>query len=106
MEARLKRKKAVVLSDGELADRFGVIKALLEGAEAEIKELKAEFDARKLDFAKGLVWKVFKSVSEQSRIDVAAIRAAQGADWCKSFEKAGTRVSYLVKPVEVSAEVS
>lgn len=106
METHVKRKTAAEYSDGELADRWGEIKARGEAADAEIDELKAEFSARKLEFAKGDVWKIFKDVSSQVRLDTAAIRKAQGADWCKSFEKAGTRTSYLVKPVEALADAS
>ena len=102
----MKRTNVVGLSDGELADRWGVLKRLAEKAEAEIDELKAEFCQRKLDFAKGLVWKVFKDVSNQMRLDTAAIRKAQGVDWCKAFEKPGTRVRYLVKAVEATAETA
>jgi len=97
----LKRKKIADLSDGELADRWGVTKTRLDDADAEIEELKGEFNARKLEFALGALWKVFKDVEGTTRLDTKAIRTAQGAAWCKTFEKAGTRTSYPVRPVEV-----
>jgi hypothetical protein len=92
------QKKLAELTDGELADRWGAAKARGDAADAGIEELKAEFERRKLDFAKGDTWKVFKDVQNQRRLDTAAIRQAQGAEWCKDFEKPQTRVSYKVQP--------
>ena len=66
-----------------------------------MKTLKAEFDRRKLDFAKGERFKVTKDVSTQNRIDTKALRDDLG-EAAKKYEKKQTRTVYLVRPVEAS----
>ena len=93
------KRKLDELSDGELADTFGDTKDRAEGADERMKALKAEFDRRNLDFAKGERFKVTKDVSTQNRIDTRALRDDLGAA-AKKYEREQTRTVYLVRPVE------
>ena len=90
------------LSEAELADRWGDVKAKGETAEQAIEALKAEFDRRKLDYARGLRFRVTKDTSVQQRFDVAAARTALGAEAAK-YLKPQSRTSWLVRPIEAEA---
>ena len=90
------------LSEAELADRFGDVKAKGEAAEKATEALKAEFDRRKLDYARGLRFRVTKDTSTQQRFDVAAARQALGAEALK-YLKSQSRTSWLVRPIEAEA---
>jgi hypothetical protein len=93
-----KPKPAAEMSDGEVADAWGAAKESEEAAGEKIDALKAEFEARGLNYAAGEAWQVFKDVSDQERFDVKAARAALGADGCRPFLTPQKRTSYRVKP--------
>ena len=91
-------KRVAEYSDSELADQWGQAKKREDQASGRIEELRKEFERRKIDFAAGSFWMVFRDVSNQARLSVADIRAKMGEAWCKAFEKSSQRVSYRVKP--------
>lgn len=95
-----RRNKLEGLTDGELADKFGDVKARGERAEDELTACKVEFDRRQLDFAKGARFKVTKDEQTQNRLDTKALRAALGDAAIKKFEKESTRTMYLVRALE------
>lgn len=96
------KKPVTEWSDGEIADRWGVLKARGDDAADEIETLKTEFVRRGLDWAKGDKFKVVKDVGSQERFDVKAARAELGASAAK-FVKSLPIVKYFVRPVEGAA---
>jgi hypothetical protein len=87
------------LSDGEIADLWGDAKAQADKADARIKPLKAEFEQRGLDQARGARWRVTKDVTQQNRFDVEAARADLG-DAAAKYVKPQTRTAYQVRSLE------
>ena len=101
-EAARKRAALTGISDGELADRWGKLKRAGDAYDQRIEDLKAEFDRRGLDVARGEAWKVIKDVQTQNRFDAAAAKADLG-EAAKKYLKEQKRTSYLVRPVEEAA---
>ena len=97
-------KRVADLSDSELADQWGAAKKREDLVGGRIDELRKEFERRKIDFASGAFWMIFRDVSNQARLSVADIRAKMGEAWCKAFEKTSQRVSYRVKARTPEAE--
>jgi hypothetical protein len=98
------RKKTGDLSVGALVDRWGDLRARAAGIDAEIDLLKAEFERRGLKTASGDKWAVLKKSSSFDALDVKAIRAEMGADWCKARETERSRTEYAFAAVADAKE--
>ncbi len=103
----MRRISRAALSKEQLVDRWGGLRSKLKKLEAEIEPLKEEFERRGLSVVAGeapgpranararrslRVW--FAS------LDVKAIRAEMGPEWCAKREKPQTRIFYNFAPVE------
>jgi hypothetical protein len=65
----------------------------------EIDELKAEFERRKLVFARGVKFTVIKSVRPFASLDVKSIRAEMAEAWCAKRERPSERTTYEVNAI-------
>ena len=88
------------LTKKQLVDRWGALRSRLKKLDAEIEPLKEEFERRGLRVVAGETWGVARSESTFSSLDVKAIRAEMGPEWCAKREKPQTRVFYNFAPVE------
>ena len=97
-------KRVADKTDAELADEWGRAKEREDAVGQRIDELKKEFERRKLEFAAGNNFMVFRDVSDRVALVVALVREKMGEAWCRQFEKSSTRISYRVKPRKESAD--
>ena len=88
------------LTKEQLVDRWGAARARAKKLEAEIEPLKEEFERRGLSIVAGEAWGVARSESTFASLDVKAIRAEMGPEWCVRREKPQTRVFYNFAPVD------
>jgi hypothetical protein len=88
------------LTKEQLVDRWGAARAKAKKLDAEIEPLKEEFERRGLSVVAGEAWGVARSESTFSSLDVKAIRAEMGSEWCAKREKPQTRIFYNFAPVE------
>ncbi len=85
------------LSDGDLVDQLGAIKAELADVKAREDELKAQLIARGLPEAEGALFRATVSQGVRWTLDVERVRAEMGAAWCDQRSKVasvtGVRIS-------------
>jgi hypothetical protein len=86
------------LSDGQLADELGQVKA--EAAEVKAREdaLKAELIARGVASAEGTLFRATVNETLRETLDAALIRSEMGPSWVSAHSKIG-----VVTTVKVSA---
>lgn len=96
--AKLDAESVRKLPKGELADRWGPLKAKSKAIDAEIDLLKEEFERRGLIVAEGEKWGIVKSTRTYLALRIKAIRAEMGEAWCKAREEPQARVTYEVNP--------
>ncbi|ACK51708.1 hypothetical protein Msil_2789 [Methylocella silvestris BL2] len=75
------------LSDAALADEIGRVDAIAKAAEAELKALKDEFNARSLTDVAGDAFSVTASEQIAGRLDAKAVREFLGPTYTR-FETA------------------
>ena len=90
----MSRISPAALTKEQLVDRWGGLRSKLKKLEAEIEPLKEEFERRGLSVVAGEAWGVARSESSFASLDVKAIRAEMGPEWCARQEKPQTRVFY------------
>ena len=82
------------LSDAELVDKWGALKARAKALEADVKLHQDEFEARKLVVVAGQRWGVIRTEERFPMLDIPKIRAAMGREWCAGYSKPGGRTLY------------
>ncbi len=96
----MRRISPAALSKEKLVDHWGALRSKLKKLEADIEPLKGEFERRGLRVVAGEAWGVARSESTFASLDVKAVRAEMGPEWCAKREKPQTRVFYNFAPVE------
>ena len=95
----MSRISPAALTREQLVDRWGALRSRLKKLEAEIEPLKEEFERRSLRVVVGETWGVARSESTFASLDLKAIRAEMGPEWCAKREKPQMRVFYNFAPV-------
>ncbi len=72
-----------------LADQYAAAKAVLDAAEAAVKEIKEQLVALGQEAVEGKSCIVTVSLGQRNSLDANAVEAALGADWVKAHTKAG-----------------
>jgi hypothetical protein len=96
----MSRISPAALTRERLVDRWGALRAKAKKLDAEIEPLKEEFERRGLHVVAAETLGVARSESTFASLDVKAIRAEMGPEWCAKREKPQTRVFYNFAPVE------
>ena len=96
----MSRISPAALTKEQLVDRWGSLRAKAKKLEAEIEPLKEEFERRGLSVVGGEAWGVARSESTFASLDVKAIRAEMGPEWCAKRERPQTRVFYNFAPLK------
>ena len=97
----MSRISPAALTKEQLVDRWGAARAKAKKLDAEIEPLKEEFERRGLSVVAGEAWGVARSESTFASLDVKAIRAEMGPEWCAKREKPQTRVFYNFASLKV-----
>ena len=87
------------LTDANLADAYAAAKALLDSAEAQVKALKKELEARGKDSFVGLNVLVKVDLRERASLDTAAVKALLTPEQFAAVSRSTVYPVVTIKPL-------